>query len=122
MNSGWNLYVTANVVPTICSQLRNKTIQFAQGKSWNCAICLQLTLQLINSDFEVGILIGILIGDHYWALTTGKKTKAPTAEYSAESPAEYSASRIFSRTFKMKADFAPKRLQLKIPNCGHNRK
>ena len=49
-------------------------------------------------------------------------TEAPTAEYSAESPAEYSASRIFSRKFKMKADFAPERLQLKIFDCGHNRK
>ena len=51
-----------------------------------------------------------------------QRTKASTAEYSAESPAEYSASRIFSRTFKMKVDFAPERLQLKISNCRHNRK
>ena len=34
-------------------------------------------------------------------------TKASLAEYSAEGPTEYSASRRFSRRFKMNADFAP---------------
>ena len=52
------------------------------------------------------------MGVHFKLITNpNKQTKASTAEYSAERPAEYSASRKFSQIFGWYADFALSRLQ-----------
>ena len=40
MNSDLSLYVTAYVVPTICSPLRNQAIEFAKEKYSHCVIYL----------------------------------------------------------------------------------
>ena len=55
-------------------------------------------------------------------LKSAGKPIAGLPKISGKIPAEYSASRMFSKIFKMEADFAPSRLQPKIPNCGHYRK
>ena len=69
MNSDLSLYVTADVVPTICSPLQNQAIEFAKEKySQLCDLPLA-DIAVDNSDLEVGILIG---SDYYWALTTGQ--------------------------------------------------
>ena len=69
VNSDLSLYVTAYVVPTICSPLRNQVIQFAQEKYSHLCDLPLADIKVENSDLEVGILIS---NDHYYSLTTGR--------------------------------------------------
>ena len=69
MNSDLSLYVTAYVVPTICSILRNQAIEFAKEQYSHLCDLPLADIAVDNSDLEVGILIG---SDYYWALTTGQ--------------------------------------------------
>ena len=69
MNSDLSLYVTAYVVPTICSPWRNQAIQFAPEKYSHLCDLPLADIAVDNSGLEVGILIS---SDHYWALTTGR--------------------------------------------------
>ena len=62
-------YVTAYVVPTICSPISNQSIDLHQ-RQYNHLQSLKLADTITNpSDLPIDLLIG---ADYYWSLVTGK--------------------------------------------------